>query len=705
VSDTLYDLLPTVYRVRDAGLGEPLRALLAVFQDELDLLEDDVDGLYNNWFVETCEEWVVPYIGDLLGVRGLATLRTGAVSQRALVANTIAYRRRKGTAAALELLAHDATGWHAKAVEFFQLLATTQHVNHTSRRSTTLEVRDSNALELLDGPFETASHTADVRHVDEGRGKYDIPNLGIYLWRLQPYPVTRSVARAVTGGGPGGVGRWRFDPLGHDAPLFNGPRSSLTGEPAAPGPLRRRPLRDELEARRADPEGPIGPYFPDRVAANERTGPPPALSVFFDDVEVAPEQIVVCNLGDPPTPIPERWRRPPAVREYDGRSVAIEVGVDPVLGRLALPIGSPKPTRVEVGYSYGFSGDLGGGPYPRWDTVAEGLPATLVTPWQHGVTKEPAPGRTDLHLTLGSALAAWDAFAKAAGTVGIILVMDSRTYGESIQVNVPGGTTLAILAADWPDPDLVGRPVPEGVRPHLRGDIVATGTPVADQEPGTLVLDGLLVEGGLTVAPGELGTLRLANCTLAPGSGGLTVETSAAGPNELLTVSVVRSICAGATLAEGTGKLALSDAIVDGDVVATALDVEGSTVLGSTQAERLDASDSLFVGRVAAVRRQEGCVRYSYLPFDSATPRRYRCVPATADGATLAPSFTSTVFGDPGYCQLASDCAPEILTGADDGGEIGAFNFLQQRQRLANLTSRFDEFLRFGLEAGVFFVT
>jgi hypothetical protein len=36
---------------------------------------------------------------------------------------------------------------------------------------------------------------------------------------------------------------------------------------------------------------------------------------------------------------------------------------------------------------------------------------------------------------------------------------------------------------------------------------------------------------------------------------------------------------------------------------------------------------------------------------------------------------------------------------------VGAFNFLQQRQRLANLTSRLDEYLRFGLEAGVFFVT
>jgi phage tail-like protein len=704
VTSALYDLLPAVYRVRDAELGEPLRAFVAVLQQEVDLLEADVDDLYDNWFVETCDEWVVPYIGDQLGVRGLAALLPGVVSQRALVANTISYRRRKGTAAALELLAHDATGWHAKAVEFFQLLSTTQHVNHTSRRSTTLEVRDSNALELLGGPFETAAHTGDVRHVDNGRGKYNIPNLGIYLWRLQGYPVAHSVARVVQATGPA-RGRFRFDPLGRDLPLFNVPRSALTGEPAAPGRLRRRPLRDELEARRADPEAAPGAYFPDRVEANGRTGPPPALAVFFDGVEVPPEHIVICNLGDPPTPIPERWRRPPAVRQYPDHSVPVQVGVDPVLGRLAVPLGHPQPQRVEVEYSYGFSGDLGGGPYPRWDSLADALPASLGTPWQVGVTKDPEPGRPALYPTIRSALTAWNALDKPPGTFGLIAVMDSRTYRESPHVVVPAGTTLAIVAAGWPDPDVVGRPVPDGVRPHVRGHITVHGTPAPDQEPGTLVLDGLLVEGHLTVVGGELGTLRVSHSTLAPAGGGLAVHSNTDGANELLTVSLVRTICGDVAVAGGVRGLVVRDSIVDGGIDTPSLDLGASTVLGATQAGRLEASDGLLVGRVDVERRQEGCVRYSYLPFDSSTPRRYRCIPADASGADLAPDFTSTVFGDPGYCQLAADCAPEILTGAEDRGEVGAFNFLQQRQRLANLTSRLDEYLRFGLEAGVFFVT
>ena len=72
--ERLYQLLPAVYRQRDAAGGEPLRALLAVIEDELGLLDATLRGLYDNWFIETCDEWVVPYIGDLLDVRGLLPL-------------------------------------------------------------------------------------------------------------------------------------------------------------------------------------------------------------------------------------------------------------------------------------------------------------------------------------------------------------------------------------------------------------------------------------------------------------------------------------------------------------------------------------------------------------------------------------------------------------------------------------------------------
>ena len=97
-TDKLYELLPAIIRQRDSERGEPLRALVAVLAGQGRLVEGDLQRLYDNLFIETCDDWVVPYLGDLLGVRGLHDTGAAGFSQRGRVANTLAYRRRKGTA-------------------------------------------------------------------------------------------------------------------------------------------------------------------------------------------------------------------------------------------------------------------------------------------------------------------------------------------------------------------------------------------------------------------------------------------------------------------------------------------------------------------------------------------------------------------------------------------------------------------------------
>ena len=89
VRERLYALLPTIYRMRDFGQGEPLRALLLLLENELLRVESDIARLYDNWFVETCDEWAVPYIGDLIGSRLLHP-----VHARAFTANSLAHKRR-----------------------------------------------------------------------------------------------------------------------------------------------------------------------------------------------------------------------------------------------------------------------------------------------------------------------------------------------------------------------------------------------------------------------------------------------------------------------------------------------------------------------------------------------------------------------------------------------------------------------------------
>ena len=71
----------------------------------------------------------------------------------------------------------------------------------------------------------------------------------------------------------------------------------------------------------------------------------------------------------------------------------------------------------------------------------------------------------------------------------------------------------------------------------------------------------------------------------------------------------------------------------------------------------------------------------------------------------LVPAFTSLRYSDPAYTQLAGTCAEEIRTGAEDGSEMGVWSFLQHSQRIANLQTSLDEYLRFGLEAGCIFAT
>ncbi len=737
-NERLYRLLPAFYRNRDAEQGEPLRALCAILDAQLLNVEADIAALYENWFIETCAEWAVPYIGDLLRTRALNAVPTAGFSARPYVARTLSYRRGKGTVAALAGLARDVTGWPAGVVEFFSLLATTQYLNHLRpSRGASVDVRDAKTLELLGGPFENAPYTVDVRAIDGTRGRYNLPNLGIYLWRLQAYPLVAATARAVS---QPSDGRYTVSPLGLEAPLFNQPPStpsgSALGERDVPAPLRRRPLYDELEALRAalvDGATPARTYF----------APPATFALAVAGTTVPPEQLLICDIEDDPTHAGD-WVRPPASKRYvptgGGTPVdrPIAAALDPVRGRLAFPQGATPSGPVAVSYSSGFSGDAGGGPYDRSSSLSDLLAGTVT--WQVAVGRalSKIPGRA--YSTLTDAVQAWNATPSA---FGIIAVVDSATYVEQLTgadaIAVPANCRLLIVAAQWPQ---VAGPaaaeasqlVPGGVRPHLLGSLQVQGSPAtAGTPPGELVLNGLAIEGSVGVGAGDLGSLQLVHTTVVPAATGLTVASGGkpGQENANLSLTIVRSVCGPIAFpadALESRTLALSDAIVAGglagDSASAAIQagnatasIAGATVFGRTSLAALEATNSIFTGALAVARRQSGCIRFSYVPPGSQTPRRYRCQPDSAlEGITdsgeqanvaarVTPRFSSHAYGRPDYAQLARDCAAEIGIGADDGSEMGAFSFLQQPQRAANLAASLDEYLRFGLNAGIAYVT
>jgi hypothetical protein len=95
--ERLFRLLPAIYRTRDAALGGPLRALLDVLSQQVERVERDIARMYDNWFIETCEDWVVPYLGELVGYAPVADagLQTEPLSEEAALRNRFLAPRRE----------------------------------------------------------------------------------------------------------------------------------------------------------------------------------------------------------------------------------------------------------------------------------------------------------------------------------------------------------------------------------------------------------------------------------------------------------------------------------------------------------------------------------------------------------------------------------------------------------------------------------
>ena len=714
--DRLYELLPAAVRQQDAAQGWVLRALLRVVGEQVSVVEDDISRLYENWFVETAEDWVVPYIGRLVDYRpvhdagapsGVGTaegrMRNRALIPRRGVANTIRSRRRKGTLALLELLAEDVAGWPARAVEFYRLLAATQNVNaRRVHRGRIVDMRDGDALELIDGPFDRSMHSAEMRRIDSKHdpGRYDIPSVGLFVWRLGSYSVTRAPAHAAEEEGPHA---FTFNALGNDTPLFNRPQpealpTHIAVERNLPGPIRRRHLeRLRLEGRLGDVYG-------------EGRG-------------------FVVSTGSPPVPVPLEEIVPADLTDWRYRPVRGQVAVDPELGRIAFPPNHPPKRGVSVTYRYGFSADMGGGEYDR----------PLSEPAQ---AKRYLVGRDAEHTTIAAALEQWEQDRPPDAVVEIV---DSGVYAEQLEIALERGRTLQLRAGNR------RRPVLRLLdwRTDRSDALLVTG-----DGGGRFTLDGILVTGRGMQVEGDVERVTVRHSTLVPGWGlrhdcepRRPAEPSLVLLNTPAEVRIEHSILGSILVIRDEVELdperiRISDSILDAtseerdalkgpeSLLAHALtSIVRTTVFGEVSTHAIElAENSIFLGRLVVARRQHGCVRFCWVEPGSRTPRRYHCQPDLVEAAVrekagrstpkpevsrrieaerlrVRPRFVSTRYGRPAYAQLALSCAAEIVRGADDESELGAFHDLFQPQRLANLRARLDEYTPAGSEAGIILET
>ncbi len=77
------------------------------------------------------------------------------------------------------------------------------------------------ALSRLGGPFERTAHLLEVRRIARGAGRYNIPNIGVHLWRLSANELHRATAHQVDD--DTGL-HYTFSQLGQDVPLFSRPQ-------------------------------------------------------------------------------------------------------------------------------------------------------------------------------------------------------------------------------------------------------------------------------------------------------------------------------------------------------------------------------------------------------------------------------------------------------------------------------------------------
>lgn len=725
-AEKFWEMIPANYRHED-GLGDNpgvLRALVQVMAQQAARLRRSHDRLWEDQFIELCNDWAVPYIGDLVGTRLVSALNTR--SRRIDVAKTIYYRRRKGTPAVLEELISDITQWEGKLVEGFRRLARSRHSldpepsYYNGRFSNTppgglADLRSVQAAEMSHSAFDEFHHTPDLRKPSGGDGLYGIQRLLFYIYRLRAFEVTGITPYAVADTGDLG---FTFDPSGRDIPLYmprNRPQDPTSDAANADWGKWRQSFEWELPASiRCRLLGHAEYLVEDKdIIALKKDG---VLSESLADelrqlsdihykteqrlynaISQLPSSATLLNDDHYPAILAEtiieqcgkRALYPNALIVYEDSSAISKeqmvagdlsvmqtvtldkcVQIDPQRGRLMF-IGD-SPDNVTVSYHYGFAAEIGAGSYDRSHVE------------QHIIDK---------NLNGGGDINAPDLLNN-----GVTQIQDSARY--RLVSNKNSVQNLVFIAANNQRPYIV-----------LDGNRVLNS---GAHEDSTIVLDGLWIGAqpeSSIVLRGDFESVILRHVTLDPGGARTLDEASDDIPTVTLVVEgniellTIESSILGPLHIESDGyieKAVITDSILQSrdetvpalNLPATELHLQRVTILGDVEAQCLWASDSLIVGQGNIENTQCGCFRFSAAKNNtSQLPRQYRSI--WIDKPNLL--FTSTRFGDPGYMQLSTVATGNIVRGAENGAEMGVYNALINPIKLDSLRAKVKEYMPFGL--------
>ena len=733
----LWQLLPALYRNQDAttsGAPGPLQELINRIGPQVATLRRSIDRLWENQSIETCDDWVIPYIGDLLATRLVSCL--DARAQRLDVAKTIYYRRRAGTLGLLEELVADIAGRDARAVEFFRRLGRTRHQ---------FDPPIGNAFDADATPWtkDTSYATGDI--VSNG---------------VNAYVCTAGGTSSKLGNGPAGGGAaiadagvtWSFyNPLGALIPAVIQGLVGANSRTPAGGFADLRNVHAAANAGSAFDEF---AYTADLRAGAQSSGwynishlglfiwwlhsypilgaTPVAAPLSAGQTSpcfsfdpsgrliplLAPSSRIAASFGDDWVS-PNEWQLPVRVRETLWRAypdqlygtafwVALGGGGAPAtVDRSQLKIhpetgvfsfvGSPPQGRILSQYHFGLMSSVGAGSFPLdlLPTLALPAPAQPVQAgsW-HGSSLQGSSG---------------------IGADTAITIQDSQTYPGLGGTCSIGANTLALTAAD-------------GQRPLIRW-AGGGATWTIDGAQGNLIIEGVWLQGADIVLTGNFQSVTLRFVTLDPGTAGqggavfgAAIDAMALAPTRLWVQATIQTLTlerciTGPIRTRDSGaieQLSATDSIVQ--AIATggsgqdyALQTEigdislaRCTVLGPCAIHRLDASECILDDVAVAEDQQHGCVRFCALASGSQLHAPYRCVGVPPRGAL----FVSRHFGDPDYARLlrladqaiiAPQFGDSILGGAQNGSEMGAYQSEGVTLKKRGLVLKFEEYAPLGV--------
>jgi hypothetical protein len=768
-TEKLWQLVPEVYRNEDGLATNPgvLRRIVELIGAEAARSRRSIDRLWEDQHIETCDDWAVPYIGDLVGARLVSAHDRRA--RRVDVANAIKFRRRRGTPDLLDSLVRAMSGWDVVLVEGFRRLARTRHRLDPRPRAGgfftgtltggTADLRNPAGAELSEGPFDEYFHTLDARLLRGRDGRFGVNKLNFHLFRLRAYEMTEVDPVELTD--PDGEGFARLftvDPSGRDIPLF------IDAEPpdpdavaALPGQLSRpscgQPLEWEItHAMRCRLLGHVAYRITAsiieelRQLSNPPTGADESALFQLIDVRFGSEQAMRRRLQDLGAAIPGN---PP-----DWYRALVALGLLERTGKANL-----YPAQVEISsagdpltpsqVSSANLADRDCQPDP------EGVLAELLISPEQGRFASIPPGDANFdplveryHYGFSGDVGAGsyprdpvppaDAPARVAsgGTVpdgGVLqgdglLIDDNRTYTLSVVAATPVDGNAVLQAGPQRRPYVLLDGGAANLAPQAADSVFLIdggwygvndpGDPPAVGEVADFVIEGA---AGLDAEEFDFERVEIRFATFDPG--GLRADGVRIAPLRLLVRARIRRLVIRRSIMgpihvfrENDDDPSLVEELLICESIVDARESAGRLAVSSNFGTVIIEGSTIFGDVAADVLRAsdtivDGSVRVvnnqaGCFRFSASEPGAgVRLPPRYRD--VLAPisesAFNSTRFGDPQYAQLSVVAPAQLTGGAENGSEMGVFSHLLTPIRLTSVRAKVNEYGPVGLLAQYLF--